>query len=86
MWQAELGSEPLHLARLARRLGPQAMIDGDDGETRAARKAALPARGEPHQRDRVGPAGHREHQCGRTFQLGEELLRLARGDRRIVVV
>src|SRR5207302_6394943 len=37
-------------------------------------------------RDRIGSARDREHQRGRSLQPGEELLRRAGGDRRIVVV
>jgi hypothetical protein len=84
--QSEFGGEPLDLARLARRLSPQAVIDRDDGEKRAAREAAPPACRKPHQRDRVGPAGNGEHQRGRSSQAGEDPLGLARRDWRIVVV
>ena len=59
----------------------QAMIDRNRDQPRAIREALAPARGEPHQRDRVRPAGHREHERRQIPPGREQRLRLAGRDR-----
>jgi hypothetical protein len=49
MGHAEVTCQPLDLARFARGLWPQAMVDRHRQEIRAVRERLAPARREPHQ-------------------------------------
>ncbi len=84
--QIEGAGETLDVERLARGFGPQAVIDGDRDKPRTARKAAPPARGEPHQRDRIGAARDRKHDRGRSLPVREQTFGVACRERGFVVV
>ena len=86
MRQVEAAGQAADLARLGRGLGAQAVIDGDGNQARTARQRAAPARGKPHQRDRIGPAGYRKDDRGRGFPVREQAFGIASRDRSMVVV
>src|SRR3984957_4343584 len=62
------------------------MIDGNRDQTRAARQSAAPTRCEPHQRDRIRAARHRQYDRGRGFPFREQTFRIAGRDRGMIVV
>jgi len=78
--------EPLDLARLAGRFRPQTMIDRDCNKLRAARQGTTPARHQPHQGDRIGAAGDRQHQRRGLSPVGKQVLGILSRDRGIVVL
>ncbi len=85
MRQIEGTRQALDVARLPRGLGAQSMIDRDGDEARTARQSAAPARCKPHQRDRIGAAGHGENDRRGGLPVREQALRLLCRDRGIVV-
>ena len=80
--RSRLRASRLTVARLARGLGTQAVIDRDGDEPRAARQCAAPAGREPHQRDRIRTAGDREHDGRRVLPIREQAFRIRCRDRR----
>ena len=84
--QIERSCETLDVARLARGFGAQAVVDGDGDQSRPARQRAAPARRKPHQGERIGTAGDRQHDRRRGLPVREQILRLLHRDRGLVVV
>ena len=70
--------------RRAMRRGPRLIAVTVDHGLRT--EAAPPARHQPHQRDGIGPAGHRENERGSGLPVCEQAFRLACRDRGIIVV
>src|SRR6185369_14159075 len=68
MGQIERLCETLDVARLARGLTPQAVVDGDGDQSRPARKRTAPAGGKPHQGKESGPPDTASTSAGAAFQ------------------
>jgi hypothetical protein len=84
--QIERARQTLDVARLPRGLGTQAMIDSDGDQARTAPQTAAPACRQPHQRDRIRTAGHREHDRRGALPVREQAFGLLYRDRGMVVV
>ncbi len=86
MRQVEPLRQAFHLPRLARGLVAQAMVHRHGEKTRAVSESAAPARHQPHQRDGIGPTGHRENDRRRGLEVREKFFRVLNGDRGVFVV
>jgi hypothetical protein len=86
MGQIKRAGQPLDVARLARGLVAQTVIDRDGDQAWTARQRAAPARRKPHQRDRIGTAGHREDDRGNAPPVREQTFRMLCRNRGLVVV
>src|SRR4029077_11373792 len=85
MGETERTRQALDLACLARRLPAQAVINRDGEKPRPSGQGMAPARGKPHQRERIGAAGNSQDDRGEAFETGEQIFRMLCRERRVVV-